>query len=242
MSPVTILTFDIDWSPDWIIDEVANMVTSHGVKSTWFVTHAGAAVERLRARADLLELGIHPNCLPGSTHGKNERDVLAHVKSIVPEAVSMRTHGLYQTTGFLMRAARDFGVRIDSSLLFPEIHNIVPHDLKIGDLKLRRAPIYWEDDIAMLDPSNRWKLEDHLSSDNGIRIFAFHPFHIVLNTTDYQLYEKLKGMCPLPQWKPDFIAPYRNKGRGPRDFFLELVEYLESKATFFVRDILEAKG
>ena len=76
---------------------------------------------------ELFELGIHPNCLPGSTRGNTENGVLAHMKEIVPEAVSMRTHGLYQTSNFLRKAARDYGIEINVSLLLPNTPNVIRH-------------------------------------------------------------------------------------------------------------------
>lgn len=115
------VTFDIDWAPDWIIEEVASILIDNRVKATWFVTHASPAIEKLRQMPDLFELGIHPNCLSGSTQGNTEDEVLSHMKEIVPEAISMRTHGLYQTSNFLMKAVRDYGIEIDVSILLYSI-------------------------------------------------------------------------------------------------------------------------
>lgn len=55
------ITLDIDWAPDWVIDEVASIHIEHKVKVTWFVTHATMAVERLRENSDLFELGLYTN-------------------------------------------------------------------------------------------------------------------------------------------------------------------------------------
>lgn len=75
---VTALTIDIDWVPDWIIEEVASILIDHNVKATWFVTHASPAVDKLQQMPELFELGMHPNCLPGSTHGDTEDEVQFH--------------------------------------------------------------------------------------------------------------------------------------------------------------------
>lgn len=104
-----ILTLDIDWAPDFVIEQVARIMIENKVKATWFVTHESEAIERLRENDDLFELGIHPNMLSGSTHGKTEDEVLTHVKKIVPGAISMRTHGLYQTSNFIVKAAKEYG-------------------------------------------------------------------------------------------------------------------------------------
>ena len=39
-----ILTIDLDWAPDWMIEYVANELIRAQVKATWFVTHASHAV------------------------------------------------------------------------------------------------------------------------------------------------------------------------------------------------------
>lgn len=37
----TVITLDIDWAPDFVIDAVAEQLVQAGVWATWFVTHAG---------------------------------------------------------------------------------------------------------------------------------------------------------------------------------------------------------
>lgn len=75
-----LITLDVDWAPDYMVDYVASILISHRVKATWFVTHESLSVWRLRKRNDLFELGVHPNFLTGSTHGNNSLDVLNHVR------------------------------------------------------------------------------------------------------------------------------------------------------------------
>lgn len=79
-----VLTFDIDWAPDFMIDFVAEGLTQRRVRATWFVTHASPAVEWLREHPDLFELGIHPNFAPGSTQGDSPEAVLRHCLRLEP--------------------------------------------------------------------------------------------------------------------------------------------------------------
>src|SRR4030066_1641297 len=97
-----IITIDVDWAPDWMIEYMANVLIKKHVKSTWFVTHISPAIKIIHQRIDLFEIGVHPNCLFGSTHGNNEDEVLRHIKELIPDAITMRTHALYQSTPFLM--------------------------------------------------------------------------------------------------------------------------------------------
>jgi peptidoglycan/xylan/chitin deacetylase (PgdA/CDA1 family) len=237
MKAPIILTFDLDWSPDWMIDEIADLLAKRGIKSTWFVTHASPAVERLRERQDLVELGIHPNCLPNSSHGGDEAEAMTHMRQIVPNGVSMRTHGLYQTSAFLIRAVRDFAIKIDSSLHLP-MPGLQPHELRIDQLVIRRAPFCWADDLTMRDPLGSWDFSKILGIE-GLRIFNFHPFHVVLNTVNYTTYEMLKTQRPIQRWSRDFVTPHRSADRGPRSFLDELIKGLSGKRTFFLADLLE---
>jgi hypothetical protein len=234
----TIVTFDVDWAPDWMIDDALERLARRGIKSTWFVTHASPAIERLRGRGDLVELGIHPNCLPGSSHGGTEAEALAFVKRIVPDAVCMRTHSLYQTSPFLLRAAAEFGIRLDSSLYVPERGGIPPHDWRVDDIVLRRVPFGWADDLAMRAPRPDWSLPA-APNGKGPRVFDFHPVHVALNTGDYAAYEKLKARRPLPQWTQDFVAPHRGEGPGVGTFLEALLTTLSGRPTFFLRDLLD---
>src|SRR5437588_10311456 len=96
-----ILTFDVDWAPDYMIDFVAERLLKDRMRPTWSVTHESPAIERLRSNSDIFELGVHPNFLPGSSHGGNTHDVLRSCMAMVPEAQSFRTHSLVQSTPLL---------------------------------------------------------------------------------------------------------------------------------------------
>lgn len=223
------VTLDVDWAPDAIIDSVAALLAERRVRATWFITHRSPAVERLRSHGDLFELGIHPNMLPGSTHGATEDDVLAHVLSIVPEAKAMRTHGLYQTSNFLAKAATRFGLRVDVSLFLPRAPHLRPHRIPWGGASLWRIPYFWEDDCEMFEERPIWNLSDRTLAVSGLRVFDFHPVHVALNFDRFEQYDTLKRMRPLADWDETFIAEHVRSGAGPRTLFLELAGALEGR-------------
>lgn len=226
-----VLTLDIDWAPDFMIDQVADILLKNNVKATWFVTHESDAVNRLKNQAQLFELGIHPNMLCGSTHGKTQDEVLTHIKEIVPNAVSMRTHGLYQTSPWLTKAAKEYGIQTDVSLFLPRATHLQPHKINWNGSSLWRLPYFWEDDAEMFEENPIWSLSDERLSVSGLRIFDFHPIHIVLNTDDFGKYEALKKIKPLSLWDKTFIDEHIYTGFGPRNIFLELVSSLKGKGT-----------
>lgn len=224
-----ILTLDIDWAPDFVIDQVAQILIENKVKATWFVTHRSEAIERLRENNELFELGIHPNMLFGSTHGKTEDEVLTYVKNIVPDAISMRTHGLYQTSNWLIKAAKEYDVLIDVSLFLPKAAYLQPHQIKWHGSSLWRIPYFWEDDAEMFEDDPIWSLSDEKLNASGLKVFDFHPIHIAINTDRFEKYENLKKIRPLRSWDGEFIEEYIHKGHGPRNLFLELVHQLAGK-------------
>lgn len=231
-----ILTLDIDWAPDCVIDQVAGFLTENKVRATWFVTHHSDAIERLREHPELFELGIHPNMLAGSSHGTSEDDVLAHMKEIVPNSVCMRTHGLYQTSNWLVKAAKS-GVLVDVSLFLPRAVNLTPHFTRWNGTSLLRIPYFWEDDSEMFEENPIWRISDHRLNVGGLRVFDFHPIHIALNTSSYEKYETLKTIKPLTSWDAEFIKENESSDIGPKNFFLELVNHLKGKGRR-IKDLL----
>lgn len=225
-----ILTFDVDWAPDNVIDYVAEILIEHKVKATWFITHESDAIHRLSKNSDLFELGIHPNMLNGSTHGKTEDEILKHIKAIVPDAVSMRTHGLYQSTNFLTKAAKEYGILYDVSLFLPKTQYLKPHYIKFDHSLLYRIPYFWEDDSEMFEDDPIWSISDYTQM-KGLKVFDFHPIHIALNTEKFERYNALKKVKALSSWDIDFIEENANKGIGTRNIFLDFVNEMAGKGT-----------
>ena len=227
-----VLTLDVDWASDAVIDAVAGLLVERRVRSTWFVTHESQAVDRLRARPDLFELGIHPNMLPGSTHGSSESEVLTHMRTILPGATVMRTHGLYQTANFLAKAALDFGITIDASLYLPHSSHLQAHCLRTGGARLWRVPYFWEDDDEMFEDEPIWTASDPRIAGPGLRVFDFHPVHVALNTGRFERYDELRRARPPREWDTAFIDAHVSSGPGPGTIFVELVESLAGRGRF----------
>lgn len=232
-----VLTIDVDWAPDWMIEEMAAVLIDREVRATWFVTHDSAAIGDLRKRKDLFEVGIHPNFLPGSTHGGNEDQVMSCVMSIAPDAVSMRTHALYQTSPMLVSAAKNYGIRYDVSLFLPRTPNLQPCPFKLQGARMWRIPYSWEDDSEMFEEDPIWTVKDPRLEVPGIRIFDFHPVYTALNIVDFSVYESMKEIAPVPSWSRDFAEKYSNHGEGPATFFDELTDRLSGKGRW-VREIV----
>ncbi|MCC6528324.1 MAG: hypothetical protein IT373_37110 [Polyangiaceae bacterium] len=220
------LTLDVDWAPDFAIDLAAQTLREHQVRATWFVTHRSPAVERLAAEQDLFELGIHPNFLPGSSHGSTPEAVLDACMAMVPEARSMRTHGLVQSTGIFDLVMARTPIRADVSLLLPRARHLTPHAWRRGGRSLTRLPYFWADDVEMESARPSWDVAPLLEAP-GLKIFAFHPIHVALNSADFGPYERLK--CEVESLRgatARHVEARAHHGPGTRSAFTEVVAHL----------------
>ena len=96
--PVFAVTADLDWASEYCVQQLLDALDAHGVVPTVFATHA-SDVLRDRAARGLAEVGVHPNFLPGSSHGDDIAAVVDHVFGLVPGAVVSRSHHFVDGTG-----------------------------------------------------------------------------------------------------------------------------------------------
>ena len=237
------LTFDVDWAPDWCIEACADLCAHAGVPATFFITHASPVLETLRRRSRV-ELGLHPNFMPGSSHGETPRAVLDHCQSLVPEASAMRTHALLQSSALIALVADHYPrIETDVSLLLPFHRNLEPTDIYMGASRRRltRLPFCWEDDIAATWPGWRWDSDP--APPPGLAIFAFHPIHVALNTSTFDRYEALKrglGGRALSQASPAEVTSFMNTGTGTRNFLLRLLDLVDRGRCHTISEITRA--
>lgn len=238
-----VLTFDIDWAPDFVIDSVAKQLIDYGIRATWFVTHHSPAIERLRQQPELFELGIHPNFLPNSTQGATSEAVLNYCIDLVNDAISMRTHGLVQSTPLLERILTQTPIKADVSLFLPHLLNLQPIEYWWHGRMLLRIPYFWEDDFEMERPAPCWCPASLLEAGEGLKVFDFHPIHIYLNSANTNAYQAFKQCSPdISQATAHQLDKFIQPGEGTQTFFMELIEYLtRADQALCIRDIIDRK-
>jgi hypothetical protein len=228
----TLLTFDVDWAPDWVIEDISDLLRRKEVKSTWFATHKSETIDSMLEQPELFEVGIHPNFLKGSTQGKNPREVLGNLKKLFPLAKSMRSHALYQSSELLKTTILDFDVKYDSSLFLPCASHISPHEYFLDErVSIMRFPYFWEDDEEFLLPTPSWNLRDKRYAVEGLKIFNFHPIHIALNSSSIHSYRKCTKRFKIPDLTREDAAPFVNSEIGVQTIFEELVSYLSQQGS-----------
>jgi hypothetical protein len=197
-----VVTVDVDWAPDRMVERMADALEAAAVPATWFVTHESPALARLRRRRDLFELGIHPNFAAGSTHGATPAEVLDHLMSIVPEARVARSHGVLQSGALLAELVRRTPVRVDSSTFLPDAPGgSAPVLQHLPDGSLVRVPFVWADDHESVRPDRRWDAA-RLLERRGPAVLLFHPLRVCLNVADEAAYAAARGGDRTPRAGP----------------------------------------
>lgn len=221
---VLAITFDIDWAPDFVIQEVADILRKNKVRATWFVTHKSPAIDGLRDNPELFELGIHPNFLPGSTHGSNINEVLKHCMALVPDAVSYRSHSIYHSGWLYEAILANTPIRVDSNTFLPAWSHIQPIKHVLSGRTLTRVPFFWIDDYEMSKKEPLWTCVS-FEGQPGLQVFAFHPLHIYLNASSLNAYDELKrAVGVFSTGEEEAVQPFKQGGYGVRTMFEEVVQ------------------
>ena len=227
----SLITLDVDWAPDFILEYVSDLLITNNIKSTWFITHKSKYIDHLKQNKHI-ELGIHPNFLENSTQGKTNDEILKNLKAIVPNSISVRTHALSQSTHQMM-IFQKYGLKIDLSLLLYKTKNLEPHYNPMYNLY--RIPYFWEDDVEMSESNPDWSIKK-ISRFIGLKVYDFHPIHIFLNSPNLDRYNKFKSDIQLEKVNEVNIKKYVNSGVGTRTFFLDLINELKKGETLTVKD------
>ena len=223
------MTFDVDWAPDWAVDFCLNECAGAKIPATLFVTHESQIVKSSLHHSEF-EFGIHPNFQGSSTQGSNLFEVLQQLMKIVPNARSMRTHSLLQSSRILEYTANLTNIKNDVSLFLPFSRELPITTINFPNTTLTRLPFSWEDDEAMCRPNWDWKVETWPGQNNGRFVWNFHPIHVILNTSRFDSYAELikfLGDRPLFELKESEALRFREGGDGTLTYFRELLKHRE---------------
>jgi SAM-dependent methyltransferase len=220
--PVAVLSSDVDWASDDCIAELYELAAGHGIKPVFFVTHPSALLAELAA-AGKVELALHPNFMPGSSHGADPAAVIEHVAALAPAARGFRSHGFVDSSDIARRFAQR-GFTWDSNLCLYLQEDLAPLRHASG---LTRFPVFWEDDVHMERASGNWDvdrvMEPFLAS--GLKVLDVHPVHYALNTPTMAFYGAHRaGVGALTRAD---LARLRHPGAGTRSFVDELIRRLK---------------
>jgi len=219
------LTFDVDWVSDEILETTINILETNNVRATFFVTHNSDLLNSLMDNP-LFEIGIHPNFnyfLNGDIrYGSNLKEILEYYMKIVPDAVSIRNHYLLNGTQFI-NIYRELGIKYDVNLFIPHYSGIKElSPFSYWSEEVISVPFFWEDDINLLYLTD-WNIDACLDFE-GIKVFAFHPIHVFLNSEKIERYSSCKQHIRNYKVCREYV---NTKLYGTRDFLIDLIEKVQ---------------
>ena len=215
-------TTDIEWAPEWAIRDLFTLADEHGVPLTPFLTHHSEYLASWFGMRDVVssgDVGLHPNFLPGSTHGATVDEVITTTKAIWPEAVSFRSHCFYDDTRMIRRMAES-GFRYDSNLFAFLQPMLAPIRTVAGTVRL---PVFWEDDVHSGNQLS-WDASGLRAAFEtpGLKIVNVHPLRVALNVPDEAFRESHRRFESAVDVDARAEA---HRGKGTRTYLEELFAY-----------------
>ncbi len=235
-----IISLDIDWAPDWMIDEAASILIENKVKATWFATHQSPSIENLISEKDLFEVGVHPNFFHGSSQGGDPREVMTTLKQWFPDAQIVRAHSLYQSEKHLQMMCEEFNIKIDCSIFLKDTDNVTPHTIRYSEKgeALVRVPHVFQDNMHILDNLGVSKLKKKFMKP-GLKVLNFHPVHLVLNSSSLRNYNLIKESYVINKLKKENIQQYIEKKDGVLSFYKEIINELYTSGSSRISDYVD---
>jgi hypothetical protein len=211
------LTIDIDWAPDFVLEQTYDLFNKAKIPATWFITHDTPFNNKLFSNS-LFATGIHPNFNPLLQGSPNSADsILNEMKTLVPGAVTVRSHSLTQSS-VLLNLFAEKGFRFDLNTFIP-MHSWISVRPVQHWGGVWQLPHVWEDDIHCYYNLTYPDVLKQIREYQGLLILDFHPIHLFLNTEKFSRYFSVKNnMSDMELLRKNICDSY-----GTRNFFSELI-------------------
>lgn len=222
-APRFVLTMDTDWAPQFVLDHVLDMLRTYNAPATLFCTSAYDLPADMLANGTL-EIGLHPNFMPGSTQGPpdaGEEGRLRHLLDLYPDAIGSRSHRFYWHSGLRALLLRN-GLRYDASIFCPLQSHLHEYDY----YGLTRFPTWWADGYHLLQGLELDRFAPPGMHEPGLKILNVHPIHVYCNTNDLGRMKKSLAGVRLPEAEPNDLAPLRSRGAGVETLFLSALRMM----------------
>lgn len=216
-------SFDVEWACDEVIADTCSMLEEHGVRGTFFVTHANVNVGKH-------ERAIHPNfrrdgdiyrILPDAGKASDSevyRHVVRTALQYAPEAKGVRSHSLlFDST--LLPIYRDCSLEYDASYRLELVAHLRPFMKQHGILEI---PTYYADFYDLVTGATRFDVDNLLLGQPGLKVLDFHPNLIYTNAKTEEAYVRSKQFYK----DPERLLAARESGAGTRTLLLDLLRYV----------------
>ncbi len=208
----TVITIDIDWAPDEVLEHTLELFAKTGIPCTLFATHATELLRGLDRQQ--FEIGVHPNFNP-LLNGKNEKPeiIIERLGKMFPQARGIRSHSSF-ISNVLVEMFGQMGYEYESNVCLPYSRSLEMLPLWND---LIRIPFNWEDYLHFSYGRSFSSFGLDFSAD--VNILNFHPVHVFLNTETRDRYDGAKNFYK----DPVHLAGYKNLGKGTETLLNQLL-------------------
>lgn len=236
--PVFCLTADVDWASDAALEIFFAEILQFHLRPTIFVTNASGVIER-QFQAGKIDRGLHPNFLPGSSHGTTLNEILDKVMAFAPETKCFRAHRGYDSTDSTHLVA-SYGIEYDSNAITLMQSHIRPILLESG---LVRFPVFLEDGTHLFHTMdlNVPKFK-HCLETPGIKIISIHPMNWVINPPTIKYMRAIKDSLSREDYNLmslEIIENSKNRDHGIKDFMKEVLEFSKRYKSLSLKELYE---
>ena len=224
--PVFCFTSDIDWASEDVLRHFFGLIPLPEIKLTVFVTHESAMITNLYNNKKISR-GIHPNFLPGSSHGDSFRTIAETCVKLAPESIGFRSHRLFDVTNITHMLAEDYDYKYVSNLGTILGVHIRP---LLHESGLIHYPIFFEDGSHLYNDLGFCinQFIDYFDSP-GLKIISFHPMNIVFNTPYIRYMREIKDSLTREQFNnidEETIRCKQNANCGIRGTIMEIINHV----------------
>jgi len=205
-----VFTCDIDWAPEFAIDNTIAFFNDLGIKLTLFATHDSFVV-----KSSGLEIGIHPNL--SRTTENNYEKVISELMNIYPDAKGSRTHRNYfgyTTPHYLIKNGLEYDISV--------INWLQPSFCNKHFTGLKTLTYSWEDGLHFdydLDLS-----PNMVPYKSKICIYNVHPIVIYLNQNSEKIRkDAVKNISDLTSASINHLSNFVYDGYGIKNLIKDFV-------------------
>lgn len=226
--PVFCLTSDIDWASDASVRFFHESIYNSDFPISYFLTHHSEYLSTLNEYA--VEFGMHPNFLPGSSHGDSFDEVISTCLAYMPSPLFFRCHKYFDVDDTIIKLL-NIGCKFDSNLCTLMDTELKPLTHRLGHTRL---PIFWEDGAHLTHefPLDFKAFDRSAFLAPGLKILNFHPMHYVLNTPTQSFARGIKDSTERSVWNAfsdSDIRRIEHDGRGIRNFIDEMLAWIRDR-------------
>ena len=226
--PVVCFTSDIDWASEDMIKRTFELLDLKFKKITIFNTHKSNELE-VKEKNKEIDMLIHPNFLPNSSHGDSFEEVIENCLKFCPDAKGFRSHRYFEVND-IFEIFSKLGFKYFSNFCTRCENNLKPNLHRSGLLSI---PIFFEDGgFLLMDPDLNFNNFQENFSRPGLKVINFHPAHICFNTPSFLYTRKIKDSVSREEWNN---LSKKNLKRieygkfGIRNFIENIIEYSQKK-------------